>query len=686
VVGACFALSLEVLDNLQIALFAAFGGFATLVLVTFAGTRREKLMAHVALALAGSVLLTIGTAVGSHTLPAVLVTLPVAFLVFFAGVAGPNAAAGVTGALLVYVLPAASPGALSMVPDRLAGWWIASVAGTISVLLLSPPAPRDPVRIAAAKLARSLADCLASALAGDADEHDVEAFVAVKHELLGAFTGSPLRPTGLSAPDQALANVVELLEWCTSMTADAIRERADLRAATGADRELLARSCEALRAAATLLEGGREEPDLDGLRTAHERSVSELGDGPAPRASSQLSFHANAIALAVAAIAGDAVVAARREPPQWLEGARRHWFDREPGASVPVRRFRAVAAEARRHATVRSVWVVSSLRGAIALAAAVAVADLSSVQHGFWVVLGTLSVLRTNAAATGATALRALGGTLIGFVVGGALLVAIGANTDVLWIVLPVSVFVAAYTPGTSPFVLGQAAFTIVVAVLFNLLQPVGWKVGVLRIEDVAIGCAVSLCVGVLFWPRGVSSVVADDLADAYRAGAAYLAQAVGWAAGSRTEPPDRSMEAIETSARVEDALRAYLSEQGSKRISRQELWRLVGGTLRLRLTAHGVRDLPRDALGEGTTAAELEQRAHRLADWYERLASNLERRRHDPAPEALAPPSLGPAVRDTAPYAVWMCEHLDHLSEHMEELSGPALALVDVRRRPWWR
>jgi len=33
----------------------------------------------------------------------------------------------------------------------------------------------------------------------------------------------------------------------------------------------------------------------------------------------------------------------------------------------------------------------------------------------------------------------------------------------------------------------------------------------------------VSLVVGVLFWPRGASSVVGDDLADAFRRGAAYL-------------------------------------------------------------------------------------------------------------------------------------------------------------------
>jgi len=134
-----------------------------------------------------------------------------------------------------------------------------------------------------------------------------------------------------------------------------------------------------------------------------------------------------------------------------------------------------------------------------------------------------LSVLRTNAASTGSTALRALGGTVIGFAAGALLLLGVGTSTPVLWAVLPIAIAVAAYAPGTLPFAVGQAAFTVVVVVLFNLLQPVGWKLGLLRVQDVAIGCAVSLVVGVLFWLRGASSVVGDDLADAFRRGAAYL-------------------------------------------------------------------------------------------------------------------------------------------------------------------
>jgi uncharacterized membrane protein YccC len=298
-------------------------------------------------------------------------------------------------------------------------------------------------------------------------------------------------------------------------------------------------------------------------------------------------------------------------------------------------------------------------------------------------------VLRTNAASTGSTALRALGGTAIGFVIGGALLVAIGSASTALWLVLPIAVFVAAYAPGTSPFAVGQAAFTVTVAILFNLLAPVGWKVGVLRIEDVALGCAVSIVVGLFFWPRGVASVVGDDLADAFRSGASYLTQAVDWASGLRTAEPDGAAAAMTAASRLDDALRGFLAEQGTKHIEKQELWRLVGGSLRLRLTAHAIADLPRDATGGGAARDALDSRTKTLAAWYDRLAELVGSPRERTVATLDAPRFGAAQVVDAlsgSHYGIWLCEHLDHLSEHLGELVSPAVHLAEIRRRPWWR
>ena len=110
-------------------LFAVFGGFATLLFASFGGTRRDKAIAHLGLAVVGSIALIIGTLVSGIAWLAALVTIPVAFAIFFAGVAGPNTASGVTAALLAYVLPVATAGRAGTIPSRLAGWWLASVAG-----------------------------------------------------------------------------------------------------------------------------------------------------------------------------------------------------------------------------------------------------------------------------------------------------------------------------------------------------------------------------------------------------------------------------------------------------------------------------------------------------------------------------------------------------------------------------
>jgi len=761
VVPTLFALTYEGFGNLQMALFAAFGGFANLVVASFGGSRRDKAIAHLGLALTGSIGIIIGTAVNRIDWLAVLVTIPVTFGIFFAGVAGPNAASGVVAALFPFVLSVSTPGTAGMLPDRLAGWWLASALSTVAVLVLSPPSPGDRLRAAAAGSAQALAAALDAAVAGTATPADYQAYHAAKNELMSAFASTPFRPTGLATADQAMASTVQSLEWCTALVADATDEHPNLDRADQADRDLLAETAVVLRQAAGLLtdrEGTASLPDLDELERRREASAAyhrsaDLGrDYDATQTAARDAFHAQAISLAVRNIAADTLIATRRADPETIAARRRGWYGAQPEGTEAERRAAAVSGAVgvlTRHASIRSVWFLNSLRASAALAAAVLVADLSGVQHGFWVVLGTLSVLRTNASSTESTALRALAGTVIGFVVGALLLLGIGTSTPALWAALPIAVAVAAYAPGTLPFTFGQAAFTVVVVVLFNLLVPVGWTVGLLRIEDVAIGCVVSLVVGLLFWPRGAASVVGDDLADAFRIGAAYLTESVGWALGTRPEPPDAGPMAVTAGIRLDEALRGFLAEQGAKRLSKTDLWMLVMATMRLRLTAYSLAGLQapmhaRQHPHRGIVYAKktLTQAAAELAAFYERVAVLVGRpMAHEvvlpvsvpaftglagttapagassgdvrvvaevgAALEAAGPDgvdgtdSAGGAdglgaddesdlVRIIAtrhhPHLLWVQEHLQHLSSHAQAITEPATHVAEQRRQPWWR
>jgi uncharacterized membrane protein YccC len=724
VVPSLLAVTFNGLHDPQMAIFAVFGSFGALVLTTFGGSRLDKLIAHSGLAVAGSVALILGTLGSGSAWVAALVTLPVTFAIYFAGAAGPNAAAGVTATLLAFILPIASGGGASDIPSRLAGWWLASAVSTAAVLALSPRPAGDRLRESAAGLAGALGRHLQAAVDGTATAADIDATTAAKHNLLNVFNSTPYRPIGLATADQGLASLVAVLEWCTSLVVDAMDGHVNLSDCAPEDKDLLAESAAAMRSIAGLLTGGDESPSMERIWKARQVSAAHLrslaGDPLVVGKMADHAFHAQAIGVCASAAAADALIAVRRLDPAAVDAQRQRWLaaqlgetevltaadpnsaaSRRPLRPLPLGLGRTIAADA----SMRSVWFRNSARGAAALAVAVAVARITGVQHAFWVVLGTLSVLRTSAGATGSTALRALTGTVLGFIVGAALLVGIGTSPLALWIALPVAVLVASYSPGTMPFTIGQAAFTIVVVVLFNILVPAGWKVGLLRVEDVAIGCAVSVVVGALFWPRGASAVVGDNLADALRSGAAYLVEATRWVLGLPLRDPGQGAAALAAGIRLDDAVRGFLTEQGSKRLDKQDLWALAMASLRLRLTAHSLASLPGLEAARGHGGGQpmgadvrdtLATDSLTLAGFYAQIADQVDKPGHGAGPPAQVrvptvaaqrlaePATAGPAYFH--PEAWWVRDHLTHLGSHSAALVEPACRLAALRRTPWWR
>lgn len=337
---------------------------------------------------------------------------------------------------------------------------------------------------------------------------------------------------------------------------------------------------------------------------------------------------------------------------------------------------------------------------------AVLIARASGAQHGFWVVLGALSVLRSNALATGATALRALAGTIVGFVLGGLLLIAIGSNHAVLWPLLPVVVLIAAFAPDAISFAAGQAAFTIVVIILFNLIAPEGWTIGLLRIEDIAFGCAASVAAGVLFWPRGASAALGRSLADAYRSANDYLAASLQRLT-SGASPGDEHDDARAAGWRLDDALRQYLAERGAKHVPLESVTTLVNGATRLRLAGEAVRGLRPDAAGTGSKVTEplraptelLTRQARSVTEWYTALGAVLAGS-GDPLPPADPAGTdesflqvLLPAVHvcgdpdqaQAAEQLLWAGQYIGDVSRLRADLVEPATEIREIRRTPRW-
>ena len=79
--------------------------------------------------------------------------------------------------------------------------------------------------------------------------------------------------------------------------------------------------------------------------------------------------------------------------------------------------------------------------------------------------------------------------------------------------------------------------FTMMVLIVFNLMSPIGWKIGFARLEDILVGASVGLVVSVLLWPRGGAAAVQRAIDDALVVGSRYLTAAVNRVTGV---PPNR--------------------------------------------------------------------------------------------------------------------------------------------------
>jgi uncharacterized membrane protein YccC len=347
------------------------------------------------------------------------------------------------------------------------------------------------------------------------------------------------------------------------------------------------------------------------------------------------------------------------------------------------------------------------LRAAAALGLAVLLVELIGLDHAFWAVLGTLSVLRSSALSTGRTAFAAVVGTTLGILPVGLLLIPLGANPTILWAMFPAAVFLAAYAPSVIGFVVGQAAFTLLVVVLFNLIQPVGWTLGLIRLEDVLVGAGLSLVVGILLWPRGARGQLRTALGELYRLDAEYVRAAFGYVLG-QTSADDclaaRQL-AVSEAARAGEVFDQFLHDRAAKGLS-PATWAalqaggsnllLVGDSLE-RMASHGtqVTACPAAASTLSRAAEAVAAELRRVSDSLTigRAASSTpgavvsERDLRQASVDCLSEwgGTDDPVRRGSALGMVVASDWIQLLGFLIDHLSGPSAAVVRVANLSWW-
>ena len=158
VMPAMFALGDRVIGNPALATFAAFGSFAMVLLVDFAGPMRDRLQAQAALSSSSVACLLYSATLASNSIALarsdggrrLCRSLRRRRQLGSRGRPPPRCCFG-------FILSVSLAGPGSSIPDRLAGWGLASGASMLAIGLLWPAPTREPLRDGAIKACRALA-------------------------------------------------------------------------------------------------------------------------------------------------------------------------------------------------------------------------------------------------------------------------------------------------------------------------------------------------------------------------------------------------------------------------------------------------------------------------------------------------------------------------------------------------
>jgi uncharacterized membrane protein YccC len=508
--------------------------------------------------------------------------------------------AGQRATLLFYVWPVCTP--VGPIGERLLGWLIAVALCVPAALFFLPPRHYDELRRCAAQVCAALAD----RIEGVGSTADV---TTAMDALRAEFLAASFRPVGLSAGSRALVRIVDFLELVADLVDD------DTGATLGPVKPPavhVLRCCARVLDASQLAERAanraaldRTLPRLRSLARGHYRGdvvliLSAPDDAEAIATGRRLlacRVIATTIGVTGRVIAAGAAADAR---PVWA---------RALGLRLPATGFAdRLSPETVAGTTILSAFLATrtvaahnGLRMGAGLALAVAVTHLHLFERGFWVVVGTMLVLSSSALATRTRVVQAVIGTAVGIVVGGILVAAVAVEPVVLWLLVPVTVFASTYLPRFLSFAAAQAVGALNLLTILSLTIPAGWRVGLLRVEDIALGAAVGMGASLLLWPRGATAAVSALIEAALEVNVRYLRAAVLRVTRGRPdegrEGTDDSLTALSHDAlvgsrRVDDAVRHYLSETGSGADLRTPVVKAANRATWVRLAADMIADI----------------------------------------------------------------------------------------------
>jgi len=166
---------------------------------------------------------------------------------------------------------------------------------------------------------------------------------------------------------------------------------------------------------------------------------------------------------------------------------------------------------------------------------AAVLSEVLPLQRSYWLVLTVGIILKPDYGSVFARALQRAIGTVVGAVLGAAILVIVPYGP---WLLLPFGVL-AALLPFARARNFGLVAtfLTPLVVLLIDLLTPIGWRLAEARLVDTVLASVVVLVVGYAPWPSAWQVHLPGQFAEAVRAVADYMDEALTTGAAGAGRP-----------------------------------------------------------------------------------------------------------------------------------------------------
>lgn len=525
-------ITLSILGDVNAASFAGFGAVGLLMTADYAGSALQRTVDYLVTGVIVTGLIALGLVFAGNVITAALGTFVVALLTYLAGMLRGNIAVGAPAALLMFIISVCIGLKGTTIEDALVAWWVAVIVCTLVALVILPRQRQHIARALLADVIDRSADMAHATWLEPLNPVHVRAVAAslddVLDRLRGVHAGKPFRPSGVTREERALSLLIDHAWGMRQVVRDPelVERPTEGSAPTAhAARALAQAIVDSQRASAAALRDPSCIPTIDVLAAARDAYREALVAEVLTRAQAGVSAGRLAQDVAHEHLISMASVIVE-QTTQLVREANGIGVENINGAlSVPQR---PVGTFLRSQLTLDSGWLRNALRGALGLTVAMVIVSITDIQKGFWVLFGVIAVLRFDSFTTKRNAWQALLGTVIGVIGASVLIAYAGDDVTLMWVLLPITVFIAGWSAVAVSYPVAQASFTGFVLIMVAITRwPPDLLMGGVRIFDIGLGALIALAVALLLWPQGALGALHEAMARSVRAAWTYTSTVV---------------------------------------------------------------------------------------------------------------------------------------------------------------